>query len=142
MIVKTGANYQAEGGYIEASKKDAGAIVNINGVENEILDMSGKPASIVTVNIKKPASLRSSINFHCVYDVAGQLTTGNYGTGEGETDANVLLFGGVLTMLTLNPSIPIKAGAETHNCEIITIANRYYLRITGPDPVIVFEEAN
>ena len=144
MIVKTGANYQVEGGYIEASKKDGGAIVNINGVENEILDMNGKPASIVTLNLKKPASFASTISFPCVYSSSDGLTTGSYSTGAGAVDYNVGVIAGVRILLSINPATGIKAGDGTNNCEIIqspTVSGRYYLSITGPDPVIVFEEA-
>ena len=66
MIVKTGANYQAEGGYIEASKDGLEVTINDNGMKVVVPNISGNVESFIPASIRKMDTPINSANCPCV----------------------------------------------------------------------------
>lgn len=137
MIVKTGANYQTEGGYIEASKSGDGAVVTINDDTASINTMIGIHVSAILVDIRKTADTTPTITMSCYYTDGPGLHNGNISV---TTDSQLVyeLRGGFVPFV-ISPSTPIKLAEGSKDCEIVFSNSRYYLGITGNNPVCIVE---
>ena len=136
MIVKTGANYQAEGGYIEFAKGKSTAIINGTAIPSEVYETSTQISAIMPALISKTAdapqlqvlvvntSLTSDNKPVNAYTYVTLTTTPkecNLQTGFG---ANVA--GGT----------PVLAPGS-QDIELVTVNNVYYLLVTGENPIAI-----
>lgn len=137
MIVKTGANYQEEGGYIEFAEGASTAIINGTAIPSEVYETSTQISSIVPALISKtadapqfqvlvvaktpPASDNKPLNNYTYIAPTTTPKECNLQTGFG---ANVA--GGT----------PVLAPGS-QDVALVTANNVYYLRVTGENPIAI-----
>lgn len=138
MIVKTGANYQAEGGYIEASTAGGSAVVKVENKEIVVPSVNGIADSVVPCVISKVPELTSNIIITAI-SLGDNMHTGGYSINTSERTLGITF--NVGCSITINPAIPIKLADSSKDCTITTASGTIMLKATGDNPVAILEAA-
>ena len=150
MIVKTGANYQAEGGYIEASVVGNKIVATINGIKKEYpyFDTSVGESSVVPITISKSENAESTTiscvvyqrytleNGDFVYDYKNTALTTTEITGYFAPTDSIGLF------LTMPAGVIPKLADGSKDCKIVkrSVGDTRFLIITGPEPIAIIDK--
>lgn len=134
MIVKTGANYQAEGGYIEASADNNTVTVNKNGKSATIPSLNGTVDTLVFANVRLDESAGTSGNL-----VGTDANTGRLGAlGITESFRSIGIFyktGCTFSVGSITAQIVLKDGSK--DCVIREYSGYKVLCATGDEPVAI-----
>ena len=147
MIVKTGANYQAEGGYIEfATGDNSYVMIDDKKIPANILKGSYGITSVINIKVKKTVDASGAIRvLHYVPqttnkgDVLVTSSTGELLTNSYREFTMVAGLGAQIT--TPTNTIPLLEEGS-HNVEILqlyagTDVVGYTIAVTGEDPIAV-----
>lgn len=144
MIVKTGANYHAEGGYIEASKAGADVNIKIDGENYHFKSDAEVITSLYKVGIRTAPEFTNtifSIGLRKEGDkftpITSNVTNANMDRYASETIAIFIAIGG-----TTGLTNPVLADGS-HNTMIIKQSDSVALIYAiGPDAVAIIKEAD
>lgn len=149
MIVKTGANYQAEGEYIAASVVDDKIVATINDKTKEyhFYDTSVGEVSMVPIKISKSANAGST-SLSCVLYQRYLLESGSYVYDYRNTSLTTTPIEGsyvptipIAIFLNTNAGVVPKLAEGSKDCKIekTSVGDLRYLIITGPNPVAIID---
>ena len=148
MIVKTGANYQNDGGYIEFSRGAGTAIVNGAPIPSMVYSDSKKVMGLQEVTIKRKSGVSGALrytNYQEYTAITGEKFYDAHSTTMADgTTATVTLPTGFGTPITSPTGYHPKLAEGSKNVKLIQSEGLYYYIIsTGDFPTAVIElEAN
>lgn len=142
MIVKTGANYQAEGGYIEFAADNPNGVTIINGraVPTKLYATASEITGFMSVEARKTPESSGRIRVVRYVEFVSTEGVRFLGTNSYETttEANFIKI-----PIGYGASVDVPSGMKpvladgSKDVRIITTQTSYYLIITGENPVAV-----
>ena len=135
MIVKTGANYQAEGGYIEASKDGLEVTINDNGMKVVVPNISGNVESFIPASIRKSDDVSFDVTIFSVNSSATRID----GYNVGNVFNTFRICYKIGSTLAVTGGTPLNLMDGSKNCEIKSdpITGKQLLVATGDEPVAI-----
>ena len=144
MIVKTGANYQAEGGYIEASRFGDKIEVRVDNKKLTIPSTNGVCDTRVLCKVKKGEGIPDG----GAYNGIGDAHTKKYMTGHSlpnyPTEESIWILFTVGTPISMPNSKTAILLEGSQDCELKegAIATSPLLYATGPNPIAILGVAD
>ena len=141
MIVKTGANYQADGGYIEASREGTSINITVDGDSVNLPSIKGTPDAMVICKVSKGEGVSNGGSYG---GIGAALTTSPYMGGLSLPNYPEIKEIGILfhigTLITMPNNATPKLLDGSVNCVLKdspTSAQAKLLLATGDDPVAI-----
>ena len=143
MIVKTGANYKAEGGYIEASRVGDEVTVRTENKTLTIPSTNGVVDARVLCTLKKDASVPDGGSYGGIGGSPDRLYMGGQSLPNYPNDSRVWILFTVGTLISLPNSKTAILLEGSQDCELRPgmSATQPLLYATGPNPIAIIGEA-